>query len=280
MDLFKKGEIILKERDSGYDPMFPYCDTYVGEQYTLDNDIELDRTAREYTPIKREEYNLSKLNKSLRNHKYFTVWLLVLTILTVLYYPVVLLFHFIQEKNSGEILQEALVSLDFSNIVNIICISGAALAFIIALFVFGIRFNAKSKYNGLCRLKYYQNNESILVENQQKDYEHLKQRELKYAKAIDRFYRFYGSLGMFALAVAVSSMATLLCYDFGSRILSELELGAKAFMDKMLYFLFIPGSAVAVLGLLRHKKTSWSSIFAFMFSLLATLCLIYFASRV
>ncbi len=280
VDLFKKGEIILKERDSGYDPMFPYCDTYVGEQYTLDNDIELDRTAREYTPIKREEYNLSKLNKSLRNHKYFTVWLLVLTILTVLYYPVVLLFHFIQEKNSGEILQEALASLDFSNIVNIICISGAALAFIFALFVFGIRFNAKSKYNGLCRLKYYQNNESILVENQQKDYEHLKQRELKYAKAIDRFYRFYGSLGMFALAVAVSSMATLLCYDFGSRILSELELGAKAFMEKMLYFLFIPGSAVAVLGVLRHKKTSWSSIFAFMFSLLATLCLIYFASRV
>lgn len=280
VDLFKRTEIVLKKRDSGYDPMFPYCDTYVWEQYTLDNSIELDRSAKEYVPLEHQEYDLKKLYKSIRNHKWFIVWMMIFTILTVLYYPVVILLNLLQKNDSVQVPEETLLSLDFTHIVNLIFIGSAAGAFLIALLIFGIRLNAKSKYNGLCRLKYYRNNESILIANQQKDYEYLKERESKYSKSIDRFYRFYGSVGMFALAVAVSSMATLFCYDFGSKLLAELQLGAETLIARMLYFLFIPGSAIAVLGLLRHKKTSWSSIFTFLFSLLASICLIYFVSRV
>lgn len=264
VNLYKNGLIVAKS--SSFELGIAYCNTLVPNCYGDDKTVEASQEIKEEVEIKEEiEYNLEKLQKSIKNHKFFGRWLIFFSLLIGIYYGVA---SFVEQLKP--------VLLAEFGLFDILFIAGAAGGLIVGIFILIMKGIANSKYNKLCLLRYYRNNKQILTDKELKNQEKLLPKEKKYAKSIDRFYRFYGAIGAGLLALAISVLITGVLANFGEYIMADLATNASIILtcDKS-YFIYLPALVVLLLGLIRHKKTAWSCIFAFLLSIILTIGAVY-----
>ncbi|MDE6408210.1 MAG: hypothetical protein K2K48_01525 [Anaeroplasmataceae bacterium] len=269
VDLFKLEKVLIS--DSDLEPTIPYCNTYVSSKLLEEFMLTRDMLEKPYTPVLQVEYDLRKLEKSLKNHWYFSFWSILIAVLITIEYLFVSMIPALQElvvKGLSQIFDKKKEEVEAlpSNL-HIYFFVGIGVAILVAIFIFVLRSLAKKKYNGLCRLSYYRKNEAILLEKEQKDFEKLKLNEARYAKKIDRFYRFYGGIGMAGLSFAITLATLGLLYTCGFILNEALTDIALKLLQTNLYYLFIGPVICLLLGFLRHKKTAWSILFTYIFSI-------------
>ncbi|MDE7095780.1 MAG: hypothetical protein K2O23_04750, partial [Anaeroplasmataceae bacterium] len=269
VDLFKMDRVIIK--DSNLEPTIPYCDTYASLKVVEDLLLEQDEVEKEYIPVLHCEYDLNKLEKSVKTHCSFSIWIIFVSILCSLNY---VLFGMLPSLRNtirdlvSKMMNKVVPDLEaFPSMIHILFFAGVGLSLVLAITILVFRGLAKKKYDGLCRLAYYRKNEAILVEKEQKDYDKLKENEVRYAKSIDRFYRFYGGVAMAGLSLAIIISVLGLIYTFGFIINDTLSESVLTLLKTKLYYLFIGPLVCMLLGFVRHKKSSWSIIFTCVLSL-------------
>ncbi|MDE5547288.1 MAG: hypothetical protein K2I88_07470 [Anaeroplasmataceae bacterium] len=277
VDLYKLEKVMIK--DSELEPTIPYCNTYVSSKLLEESMLVRDSIEKSYTPVLQVEYDLRKLEKSLKNHWYFSFWSILFGVFVTIEYLFFGMIPVLQElvvKGLTQILDKKREELEaFSPMMHIYFFVGIGVVLFVAIFIFVLRSLAKKKYNGLCRLAYYRKNEAILVEKEQKDFEKLKLNEARYAKKIDRFYRFYGGVGMAGLSFGVTLATLGLIYTCGFVIMATLAESVLNVVKTQLYFLFIGPVVCLLLGFLRHKKTSWSVILTYILSVAITVGIVF-----
>lgn len=264
VDLYRKEKIRAKNQSAELSVV--YCGTLVSNAYGEDKTIGQDVMA-EIVVEEKVEYDLKKFQKSIRNHKHYARWLIFFSLIIGIYYGVA---SFVEQLKP--------VILNEFGFYDFLFIGGAAGALVVGIFILIMKGLANKKYNKLCLLKYYRNNESILTEKELNKKAKLETKELKYAKKIDRFYRFYGAIGNALLALAISILVTGVVSHFGNMFLEGFADNAQVLLNQegqYWYFIFIPAGVVLLLGLLRHKKTAWSSILTFILSIGLTGGVIY-----
>ncbi|MDE6655414.1 MAG: hypothetical protein K2J85_00310 [Anaeroplasmataceae bacterium] len=277
IDLYKLERIVILEAD--LEPNYPYCETYISSKDKEELMLEPDSSEKPYTPVLQCEYNLNRLNKSLKNHGYFSFWMIFLVVLVTIGY---LFFGMIPalrdmviellEKVSHQ--QPDAVE-NFPSLVNILFYVGAAGAFVVAVVILVLRTIAKRKYNALCRLAYYRKHENILNEKEQANYDKIKPNEARYAKTIDRFYRFYGGVGMAFLSLAVTIFALGLIYSCSFVVSKSFAADILTLYQSKLFFICIGPVLCLLLGFARHKKTAWSVLFTYFFSILIAVAILF-----
>ncbi|MDE7106289.1 MAG: hypothetical protein K2O22_03900, partial [Anaeroplasmataceae bacterium] len=235
----------------------------------------------EYTPILRCEYQLNKLEKSLKNHWFFSFWSILISLCTTVFYIILIFLKPTRDwilSLVDQLFQKNYTPAEeISMMVTILFFVGVGVSMATAIFIFVMRSLAKRKYNGLCRLAYYRKNESILIEKQQKDYEKLKLNEASYAKKIDRFYRFYGGVGMAGLSLAVTIFYLGLVCVFGFIYKEDLSQKVLTLLNEKIYFVIIPPVLSMLLCFARHKKTAWTVLFVNFLSMVCAAGLVFLA---
>lgn len=268
VDLYKIEKVKIK--DSNLEPTVPFCDTYAPSSLLEEKMLLADSVESPYTPVVRCEYNLGKLEKSIKNHGYFSFWSIFFVVVISIGYVMFglipafrdMIISFISQilDKKAEELQEVPM------LIHILYFSGAGLAILVAILIAIFRSLAKKKYNGLCRLAYYRKNEAILFEKEQEDYEKLKVNEERYAKKIDRFYRFYGGVGMAALSLAATLATLVMIYACGFIVNESIKESIFDLLTNKVFYIFIGPALCMLLGFARHKKTAWSVIFTYILS--------------
>lgn len=259
IDLYRLEKI--KINADIYKPIIPYANTYICEENKLNNNLtQCDE--KPYESNYKYDYNLVLFEKSFKNHYYFSMWIIIFIILTTITY---FLFGLIKKENQF---------VDLPNITNILFFVGLIIAFISSILVLILRSIEKRKYNKLCKLAYYENRNVVLNDNEKNEYDKLKENEEKYAKSIDRFYRFYGGAGLSGLSLSFTVNCLILIYCFGYIISDQYSNNViKLFNDKIIFIFLVP-LIVLLLSILRHKKTAFSVWFCFFVSLILSICLI------
>ncbi len=269
VNLYQKNLIVA--RNSSFELNIPYCDTLVPNCFGENKTVEATNEALEEVEVKDEiEYNLKKLQNSIKNHKYFARWLIFFSLILGIYYGVASFVEGLKPVFLAEF-----------GLFDILFIAGCAGGLIVSIFILIMKGIANRKYNKLCLLAYYRNNKQILTAKELKNQEKLLQNEKKYAKSIDRYYRFYGAIGAGLLALAISTLVTGVLAHFGGNIMADLEVNANVILtgDKS-YFIYLPAGVVLLLGLIRHKKTAWSCILAFFLSAILTVGVVYLVGMI
>lgn len=268
IDLYKIEKVIIK--DSNLEPTIPYCNTYASSSLLEERMLLADPTEAPYTPVVRCEYNLRKLEKSLKNHGYFSFWSIFFAVLITIGY---ILFGLIPSLRNmiissiSQILDKKAEELqELPTLTHILYFIGVGIAILVAIVIAILRSLAKKKYNGLCRLAYYRKNEAILLEKEQEDYEKLKINEERYAKKIDRFYRFYGGVGMACLSLAATLATLVILYACGFIVNESIKESIFDLLTNKVFYIFIAPALCMLLGFARHKKTAWSVIFTYILS--------------
>lgn len=282
IDYFKLEKIILK--DSMDEPTVPYCDTYISPFVQQQNSLERDKFEKPYESILKPIYDLRQLNISFRNHSFFVYWSLLFVILQI---PVFLVLCLIPDmkENLFSLLTEIFQlegSLDsfmdvtmVSLYIQILFYVGIGITFVFGIVILLFKYIARRRYNALCRLSFYRKNEMILRDKEVEDYEKIRKMEAKYAKSIDRFYRFYGGISMAGQSLAIVIVLLIVINFFAYFIYDSLSIGIHGlFIDKS-YFIAIPPVLCMLCGFARHKKTAWSAIFTYGISIILALVLAY-----
>ncbi len=281
VDYFKLDKVIMK--DSMDEPCIPYCDTYVSEAIKEERGFPADSVEKPYEPCIKPEYDLRQLENSIRNHGFFVYWsILLLIIYTVLYViigllPVVkgFLYDTFTKMLKISMPKETFDEItNFSMLIHILFFVGIGISFILGCVILILRFIAKRRYKGLCNLAYYRKNESILKEKEQEEYEKLKTNEAKYAKSIDRFYRFYGGISNAGLSLAITIFTVLFVLLTLCFINESYALKVNSLLKDKIYFIAVPPVVCMLLGFARHKKTSISAILTYIFSFFLSIGLI------
>lgn len=277
IDLFKLERILII--DSNLEPTIPYCDTYVNSKTAEDLMLSRDSIEKKYTPVLQSEYDLRKLEKSLKNHWYFSFWSLFITIVVgigQLLFGLIPALRDLIFQSLSQLLDKKVDQLeDLPAISNILFFVGAGLTIMLTITILVLRSLSKKKYNGLCRLAYYRKNEAILLEKEQADYEKLKLNEARYAKKIDRYYRFYGGISMAGLSLATTIATLSIVYVCGFVIQDSFTENVLSLLKNNLYFVFLGPGICLILGFSRHKKTAWSVIFTYILSVIAAVALLF-----
>ncbi|MDE7263828.1 MAG: hypothetical protein K2N64_04125 [Anaeroplasmataceae bacterium] len=264
----------IKIADPSLAPMIPYCGTYICSTVLEELGIEADTHEKEYIPALRCEYDLMKFYYSIKNHRNFSIWSIVFSFLGLILY-----MTFLFLSNTKNIILDFLSKLmdksftdellELPLVIDILFFVGTGLAVGIAIFILVLHILSKKKYDKLCELSFYRKNEAVLSEAERTEFEILKQKEALYAKKIDRFYRFYGGIGMAGISLGMVVLILGSISVYGSLFVDKLYLVNSYFNDEI-YFLAIPPVVCMGLGFLRHKKTSWSIFFTLFVSFLLT----------
>lgn len=277
IDLYKSEKVLIKESD--LEPTSPYCGTYVSSKTVEDLMIIPDLKEKQYAPIWKCEYDLLKFEKSIKNHGYFSFWSLFFLLISSINFIVFGMISSLRDSiytGLAQMLNKEVKELDvLPSILNPLFFVGAGVCLIITIGILILRSLSKRKYNGLCKLSYYRKNESTLMEKEQKDYEKLKLNEARYARKIDRFYRFYGGIAMAGLSLAISISMICILYTCGFVIQETIPENVLSLLKTKLIFLFIVPGLCLLLGFARHKKTAWSILFTCILSVIAIVCLIF-----
>lgn len=255
VNAYKKGLVLVRKNCESFDFTSPYVNTYVSLAYLDGRILLLDETKEEYIPSNQLDYDLNVFNKAISDHKHFGIWLIVFSILAIVYLTVALVIGYAIPSIEIEAFQ---VLTNVSNLIPFIASLGLLL--FCAIFILSKNACARKKYFRLCKLVYCQNNEGILTIKERKEYEKIKAKEEKDVKTIDRFYRFYGAFAMAFLSILMS----LIGYDAMMIIYPEATDKPALFFY---YLLYIPSIIPFILGCLRHKKTAWSAILSFILGL-------------
>lgn len=271
VDQYHKGNVIVKKNAEDYRLDIPYENTYICPAYMNINHVTMDENPKEYEPLSQVSYDIEKLSKAIRHHYYFGGWLMVLTLIFTLILSAGVIINAFWPNVLVNVsnLKAAISSLIDIKGGLISFIIGAGLSFFMACFILIKTSSAKRKYYQLCKLAYYRNNESILTSKEREHYEKLKLKEIKNVKVIDRFYRFYGAFAMGCFCILMVVFGLTLMMAFGKTISEEVALNASNIISgkENSYFIYLPSIVAIVLGLLRHKKTSWSILFTFVLGL-------------
>ncbi|MDE6584822.1 MAG: hypothetical protein K2K15_05410 [Anaeroplasmataceae bacterium] len=282
VDLYRIDKVKAEESTMAF--TISYCDTYLSpdllDKHSLHADLE-----HEHVSILKADYSLAAFSKSIKTHRSFAIWSIVLAVLVSLMFVVSMFYNFLLDlaKSIFSAIssdsQEEAASLENSLLsttsIWIFFAVGVAITLIMAIVILIMRGIAKRKYKKLGKLAYYRNHEAILVEKEEKEYKEIALKEEKYAKSIDRFYRFYGGIAIFGLSLATVSAVLCLAYSFGEPVMNGIGSKIVNGVQDKFYFLFIPPAVLMLLGFARHKKTAWSILSSFFLSICFAVLLIF-----
>ncbi len=269
--LYRLEKIIIQ--DEALQPTIPYCSTFVSKQLMEEHSYVPDEIPNPEEPVLPLEYDLNRFYKSLKTHRNFSIWTIVIAMVSVLFY---ISFVFLDSLRIqiGELLAQVMQveatipATGIASKTNLMFFIGAGLALLMAIFILSIRMAEKGKYKGLCKLAFYRKNEHRLKEKDRLEYERVKQNEAKYVKHIDRFYRFYGGIGMAGLSLCVVLTVLGIVYGVAPIWKEDWIDTIASLLSTRLYFIFIAPAVCMLLSFARHKKTAWSCIFTQWISIL------------
>ncbi|MDE6013350.1 MAG: hypothetical protein K2G50_00235, partial [Anaeroplasmataceae bacterium] len=257
VDYSSKGLISCKKEKDSFVLNKPYLNTLVSEAYLEGKTFILDEEENTEASLMSMEYFLPKLRKAIKNHSSFATVTIAFALLAVIYFGVFYAVFSTVDSFDLLLFRDSISSVfEMPALIFLICF--VALSLFVSFFILIVNRVAKKRYYKLCKLNYYRKNESLLVTKDFEEYDKLKALEEKYAKSIDRYYRFYGAVGMLAVSILFSLLGLSVMMGIMGEELSLNDM-ASLYTDFLLY---IPSLAVAVIGCLRHKKTSWSVLFA------------------
>lgn len=275
VDMYKLGKITI--RNEALAPTIPYADTYISEE-TQDNNSLTETDEKPYQSTYRYEYSLNKFDKSFKNHFFFSSWCITFIIFLAIFYVCFGLMPEIRNSIVGLFNQQE-SDLEIPAISHLLFVAGVGIAFLVAILFLVLRGIEKRKYKQLCKIAYYRNHINTLNDDDRSKYEALKIREEKYARGIDKFYRFYGGIGLAGLSLAITINTLALLFSFGfllNGVLAfDVSLQIVKLLNDKLVFIFIVPAIVLGLSLLRHKKTAWSVWFCFFVSLILAVVILF-----
>lgn len=102
VDAYKKGIISVKKdcEQFGFDT--PYVSTYVSLAYLEGRILCLDEQVEEYVPSDKPEYNLKELDKAILTHKHFGIWLIVFSIMAIVYFTAAVIITYAFPDHTNE----------------------------------------------------------------------------------------------------------------------------------------------------------------------------------
>lgn len=281
VDYYKLGKIILK--DSNDEPTIPYCDTYISPSLQNQRSFVQDSIEKPYQSILKPVYNLNQFSISFRNHSFFVYWSIFLAVLMI---PAFVIFCLVQTlKEKIYTLLSDVMTLEFTveeftqataipSLIQILFYVGMGITIIFGGVILILKHVARRRYNALCRLSFYRKNELILRDKETEDYEKIVQKEAKYAKSIDRFYRFYGGILMAGLSLVITTTMLIMINTIVFFVEPSYSQNIQTLFHEKIYFIAIPPVLCLLLGFLRHKKTAWSAIFTYWISIVLSAALI------
>lgn len=271
IQLYQENKVKAKKKNSDYELTLVYCGTFISQAFLQTHPIKLqigDIDTVENVVLQEEPvtYDLKKMAKSIKNHTFFARWMIVFCVLYGIYYavPFILKQFNVDFPNIIYVLDRSQQQL--AEIIFLVCIG---FVFLMSIFILIKKGSDRKKYNKLCRLVYFKKNSSILTKKEQATRDAILKSEAKYAKKIDRFYRFYGAIMMAVFAFATTLIAYSLVKEYGTSFQSWFDVD-KMLVAPLTYLLFAPAGVIMLLALLRHKKTAWSCILTFLFSIVLT----------
>lgn len=282
VDLYRIDKVKTEESTSAF--TISYCDTYLSPDVLDKHSLHAD-LGHEHVSILKAEYSLAEFSKSIKTHRSFAVWSIVLAVIVSLMFVVSMFFNFlldffkalfsaVSDEPSEGVANSENTLLSGTSIWVFFAI-GVAITLVMAILILIMRGIAKRKYKKLGKLAYYRNHEAILVEKEEKEYKEIALKEEQYAKSIDRFYRFYGGIAIFGLSLAAISAVLCLAYSFGEPVVQDIGSKIVTGLQDKIYFLFIPPVVLMLLGFARHKKTSWSVLNSFILSICFAILMIF-----
>lgn len=271
IDLYRLEKIKIK--DDIYKPVIPYADTYICEDIKQKNNLtQCDE--KPYESNYKYKYDLELFEKSFKNHYNFSLVIIMFIIMTTIIY-----YFFGLTTNIRDIISNLMKNdyqfVDLPNTSNILYFVGIIIAFISSVLILILRSIEKGKFKKLCKLAYYRNGKLVLNDNERNEFDILKENEEKYAKSIDRFYRFYGGAGLLGLSLSFVVNFLTIIYCFGYIINDNYSNNVIVlFNDKLIFIMLVPVINF-LLSILRHKKTAMSVWLCYVISLILSLCLIF-----
>lgn len=265
IDLSKKGKIKVKKSQESYELTIPYCHSYVCTMYVEAHPITISEDDFEYESNFPLQYDLWKIKKSIDQHKHYAIISIIFSILIGAYYGVAQFTNLLDKPFSEEL-----------GLFDYIFIGAIALVLLNGIFILFIRQLSKKRYKKLCNLKYYRNNQNLLVKKELEKKEVLELKEAKLVKRANRFYRIYCGLSNFFSSVAISLVALALVKNYQDTLSLTFKMDVeKFFVNGDFYYVFIPAAIIFILGFIRKKKTSFSYLFTFILSIAATVGLLF-----
>ena len=266
-ELYELETVIVKS-DESYSLNIAYCGTHICQAYVSLHLVKLSNSDEEKVNLGEEKYvyDINKLEKTIKKHYKFAS--------TGIFFSVFLLVYIVVAYAVNSLGIENLNLFTFtwgeSNLPLVAYGCG-----VVVLLIMSIAVHIKAKvdnkrYNQLCKLKYYRNNISLLNVKESNDFNRIDKKEDKIAKSIDSFYQFYGGVALAGLSVAIS----LITYSLLSFI-PIIPNSEKAFTDPYKNLVFAPACVCLLIGILRHKKTSFSVFSAVVLSMILSVVLIY-----
>lgn len=266
-ELYESEKIVVKS-DESYALTIAYCGTYIPQAYVALHLVKLSGDNEEKVSLVAEkyQYNLDKLEKTIKQHFKFAGLGIFFSVFLLIYIVVAYVLKTLAVEN----ITLFIFTWGESNIPFISYAVGVALLLIMSIVVYSKSKVDNKRYNQLCKLKYYNNNISILNAKESAEFNRLNKRESRIARSIDSFYQLYGGIGLAGLSLAIS----FITYSLLS-IFPIIPNSAKAFTDPFIKLVFAPACVSLVIGVLRHKKTCFSIFFSVILSIGLCALLIY-----
>lgn len=277
VNLYYLNKVWIKEESMK--PTVPYCHTFIPPSLQEEKQYDQEVRLEEYQPVMQKKYDLNQFFVSLRTHRNFAIWIMVLSFLAfVIYFALAFMDSLrlkIVELLAKLMKTDVTAPEEIASKLNLFFFIGLGIAAFIAIFILIVRMLEKKKYKKLCKLAYYRKHEAKLREHELKEYDAIKDKETKFVKQMDRYYRFYGGIGMagFSLCIVISTLA--LIYGIAPVFYNELCLKVQTLIEEKLYFIWIAPALCTLLGFARHKKTTWSVLFTWLISLAAAVGLLF-----
>lgn len=277
IDLYYLNKIWIKEEASK--PTIPYCHTFVPSCLQEEKHYEAEIRTEEFQPTPKVNYDLNQFYFSLKTHRNFAIWSIVLSILSFGFYFIFVFMDSLRIKIFelfAQMFQSELpVPEGFAIHANVFYFIGIGIVLCLSIFILILRATEKKKYKSLCKLAYYRKHESKLKEKEILEYQAIQEKESKYAKQIDHYYRFYGGVTMAGLSLCVGLSFLGIIYGVAPFFANDFAMKIETLFQTKIYFIAVAPAVCMLLSFLRHKKTAWTVIFTWFLSLIAAVGILF-----
>lgn len=270
VELYTKGEILIKKKYKDYDLNIPYCDTYINNDMLVKYGINKVNEVKEEVDV--PCYNLQKISKTIKQHKSYVKWNIAFVVIALAIYGLSYALPMFTPGFNG-----------YFGIFDYVLFGSLALVLLLTIVILLRNKNDEGRYNDLCKLSYYRKNHNRLTKLQEENFERILELEDKHAKKIDHYYSILGSFVNSALAVAASLMVIMIIviavplleekFVGFAELLKSFYIPSNVYKEIDTHALLMPalaGTMPLFLGFIRRKKNSWSCILSILFGVIVT----------
>lgn len=270
VNLYNQGEIVVKRNQEDYYLDVIYCNNYIIRKYANErNLISEEQNTIDFIENKYLDYDLEFFHKRISNIKCFGTTLIFFDLLLIFIYGILLAISSIDSLN----IYILPITNSYLNMMDIIFLSSLVIALFLMSIILIYRSIMTKIYFKLGRLNYLKNNLSELAKDQMDELDKTQEKEQKYVKKLEFFVksmRFLGPLVIFTFACGIITISIGLL-----KFIPIFEESANLILYEYYFYPILLALVVAILGLVRCKKTSFSIIFTLILSLLLSIGLVY-----